>query len=696
MISKMVNLFSSTSTDFSTNGIGSLKDAILCKVTEGCNSEYELEMEYPINGQYYSEILLRRIIFTKPNPYSEPQPFRIYGISKPINGIVTVNASHISYDLSGYPLSPFEATSINTAFANVKSSSAIECPFTFYTNKNTTGNIKISKPTSIRSVLGNEIINTYGGEYEFDNFIVKLHDKRGQNRGMSIRYGKNLIDLKQEENCASVYTGVYPYWYSDSKGLIQLDSKIINAPGTYNFTKIYPLDLSQNWQDPPTQEQLLNDANLFMITNNIGVPKVSIDVSFVQIGQTEEYKNIAVLETIKLCDQVTVEFIELGVMGLAKCIKTVYNVLETKYDSIVLGDAVSTLASSISDNIKNTNKKIEETKVNFGMEVDTIKIGLADINDAMINKANIKELEAGIARIGIIEADIAGIDNIFAGNITADMMKARTITAGSSVIDDAAIGSAQILDLDIAKLKSGTIDTSKINLASPDGRMTMQNNSILAYDYINNDPLQPYLRTQMGRLWNVVDSELVPRKDTLDNYVYGFEVRDDDGQTVMIDGQGVHNAGITDGAVDNAKVSPNANIDGAKLDVESVITEINNGDSHINGSRVVLTDKTLDVEINDIKINVTYKVDIISTNGNIFKGESYSTTLLARVYHGSVDVTDTIEDNRFRWTRISNDSASDNLWNTSHYGGTKQISVTKEDILSRATFQCVILDTNLN
>ena len=86
MVDNMIRLFESTDTDFSTNGLGTLPDAISCIVTEKRNSEYELEMEYPITGQNYDLIEFRRLIFARPNPYSKPQPFRIYAISKPING----------------------------------------------------------------------------------------------------------------------------------------------------------------------------------------------------------------------------------------------------------------------------------------------------------------------------------------------------------------------------------------------------------------------------------------------------------------------------------------------------------------------------------------------------------------------------------------------------------------------------------
>lgn len=360
MVDTMITLYESTEKTFATNGLGTLSDAVSCEVTEERNGEFELEMEYPITGIRYKELELRRIILVKPNPYSDRQPFRIYSITKPINGIVTVNAEHISYDMSGLPVSPFVADTIQNAFINMKAASAVDCPFSFSTDKTTVANMTVLKPYSMRSLLGGvdgSILDVYGGEYEFDKYDVKLWNKRGSDRGVTIRYGKNLTDLKQEENCSKVYTGVYPFWYSEQDGLVQLDEKIVKASGTYNFTRIYPLDLSQEWQDMPTQDKLRTRANSYMKANDIGVPAVSLTVSFIQLAQSTEYEKYALLEDVHLCDTVQVEFPELNVSATAKCIKTVYDAISDKYISIELGESRTNLASTIS----NQNQAISDT-----------------------------------------------------------------------------------------------------------------------------------------------------------------------------------------------------------------------------------------------------------------------------------------------------------------------------------------------
>lgn len=387
MVDSLILLFDQNEEAFTSNGLGALPDATSCIVTEERNGEYEVEMEYPLTGRHFHDIQKRRILCVKPNPYDDLQPFRIYSITKPINGIVTVHAAHLSYDTSGsiVKLFPADAGSASAAMSYLKNFSVPSTPFTFFTNVGKTGTMSVPKPSSIRSLLGGSdgsILDTFGGEYLFDKWNISLLESRGANRGVTIRYGKNMTDLEQEENDTDFYTGVYPFWYSESEdgGLVTLSTNngIVNAPGTYDFVKIMPLDLSsENFSkettdsegytttiEKPTEAELLAAAQKYIADNKIGIPKVSLDVSFVMLAQSEEYKDFARLETVKLCDTVTVEFEKLGVKTTAKCIKTVYNVLTDKYDSIELGEPKSSLAETVS----NQGTLIEEASDKSYME----------------------------------------------------------------------------------------------------------------------------------------------------------------------------------------------------------------------------------------------------------------------------------------------------------------------------------------
>lgn len=344
-------LFPPNETDFSTQGLGALSAAISCVVTEERNGQYELELVYPMIGVHYGEITDRCIIWAIPSPYRNPQPFRIYRHSKPMNGKVTFYAQHISYDLSGIPLNPCSAGSAAAAMVALETQVAVPSKFRYWTDKSTQAEFSNSVPSTSRSVLGGKqgsILDVYGGEYEWDVFTVKLYNERGRDNGVVIRYGKNLTDLEQEKNISNVSTGIYPYW-TDSEGgdLVVCDPPIVNAPGTYDFTRVVPVDFSGDFDDKPTPEQLKARADTYVTANKIGVPKVSITASFAQLDQTDEYSDLRLLEKVDLCDTATVQFSALGVDAKAKVILIETDVLLERYKNVKLGDAKGSLTETI-------------------------------------------------------------------------------------------------------------------------------------------------------------------------------------------------------------------------------------------------------------------------------------------------------------------------------------------------------------
>ena len=343
-------LFAPTATEFTTNGLGKLSDAASCIVKEERNGAFELTLKYPVEGIHYSEIRQRSIICAKPNPVDEPQPFRVYRISKPINGLVTVYAYHISYDLTGIPVSPYTAASVQAALAGFTTYAVVANPFTFWSDMTNSGDFAVKSPTSVRSLMGGgvggSILDVYGGEYKYDKYTVRLYQQRGVNRGVTIRYGKNLTDLKQDENCSEVYTGVYAY-YSDGESLVETSPKVTPAPGTYDYTRVLPLDLTAEFKQAPSAADLKTAAEEYIATHKIGVPRVSLNVSFVQLEQTQEYKDLALLERVELCDTVTVIFERLGVNATAQVTATLYNVLIDAYDSVTIGDIRTNVAMTI-------------------------------------------------------------------------------------------------------------------------------------------------------------------------------------------------------------------------------------------------------------------------------------------------------------------------------------------------------------
>jgi phage minor structural protein len=364
-------LYSATENDFDHNGLGILGDCVSCEVTEEANGIFELVMQYPMDGIHFEDIVDRAIIKAKADNFRNPQLFRVYATSKPMSGVVTVLAEHISYDLSGIPVSPFSAESVSTAFNGLKNNAVIDCPFDFWTDKGTSGSFSVKTPASIRSRLGGaagSILDVYGGEYEFDNYTVKLYNNRGMNRGVSIRYGKNMTDIQQEQNCASIATGIYPYWnggIDQESVLVELPEKIVNGPGSYNFVKIRTVDFTESFETQPTVDQLRAKAESYVQNNNIGVPRVSLTVSFAQLEQSEEYKRLKLLERVSLFDTVNVEFPALGVSATAKAVKVVYDVLLGHVKSVSLGS----VRANVADTIAKQQQEIKDTPSKSFMEI---------------------------------------------------------------------------------------------------------------------------------------------------------------------------------------------------------------------------------------------------------------------------------------------------------------------------------------
>ena len=454
-------LYESTEMDFNSNGLGSLPDAISCKVTEERNGCYELEMEYPVGGLHYDLIENNRIIYAKPNETSDPQPFDVKEITPSMNKMTaTIYAQHVRYRMNGIPVSPFSSQGINDALAGLKQNSLIKHPFTFYTDiVNGSSKFNVGLPGTLGSLLGGtkgSILDTFSGsagcEYEFDRFNVKLHAHRGTDSGVSIRYAKNLTGCKMESSIESVYTGVLAYWQKKEEGkeeLLSSDIQYITNHTSYPREYIYMLDCSSDFEDTPTVEQLNAKALNYAVNNRIGEPSVNVDVSFIPLWGTEEYKAIAPLERVCLCDTVTVRFDLLGVNVKAIVNKTVYDVLSEKYESISIGSAKSKLGETIKQEVHNQAEAVKKDTISavqgsIDSAVDKIRGGTnghvilstnanGETNEVFAYEGNSLETAAKVLRLNY--EGIAGTDNGINGNynvaITTDgHVNASMVTFG--------------------------------------------------------------------------------------------------------------------------------------------------------------------------------------------------------------------------------------------------------------------------
>lgn len=349
-------LYEGTETAFTSNGLGRLADAISCKVVEERNATYELEMTYPLTGIHFSDLKEGRIILAQPHDGGLTEPFEIYRIEKPLNGICTIRAEHISYRLCNIVEMPFTAGSIQEVFSSIPSHSASSNPFNFTTDKVSSADYTLSVPMSVRGMLGGEsgsILDVYGkGDYEFSRWDVILHQNRGSDNGVTLRYGKNITDLKNVIDMTNVYTGIVPYW-TNGEQTVTLTEKVVLSThvSDYPFQIIKPVDFSGDYEEAPTESQLRAKAQNY-VTNNEGWKlKNNITVSFVALWNTEEYKYIAALERVQMCDVVHVKYEPLGIDFTTKVVRTDYDVLQERYNAITLGDTYYTLNSYFDEEI---------------------------------------------------------------------------------------------------------------------------------------------------------------------------------------------------------------------------------------------------------------------------------------------------------------------------------------------------------
>ena len=447
----MAILYKANETNFTHLGLGMLHDAIQIFVTEERNGVFELEMKYPVSGDQFADLKLDRLIKADAGHSLKNQRFKIIRITKPLNGIVTVYAEHVSMLTRDLPLPPSVSYSGDaTSALNTWKNSIIGIdpnPFTVFSDISLpgTGSWSIKDVKNSRDALGDvegSLLDTYGGEYLFDNYDIKLYANRGKQSGALIAYGRNLTDLEQEENIADTYTSIYPYavMNDDNQNEIiltlpeyYLDSEYVS---NYARRKILTVDFSGN--DVTTVEQLRAKAEAYIINNRIGVPKVNLKIKYVDLAKTLDYEATQAIEEVNVCDWVTIYFEEYGIKTNEKIIKTVWDDLLQQYDSIEVGEARASLAQSINTTV---DGKLETVAVNLNtirLAADgktKIYTGVAEPVASNINDLWYKPVESGAVEMyrwdGIIWALQKTSADALAGTVDFETVQAINIDANA-------------------------------------------------------------------------------------------------------------------------------------------------------------------------------------------------------------------------------------------------------------------------
>ena len=346
-------LFEKDETVFVSNGLGRLQDCISCTVTEERNGIFECDFEYPVDGRDFNLIQCGRIIGVTHDDSGLIQPFDIVSYTKPISGIVSFHAVHISYRQSGMVATGTNINSLADAFTMLEDAEP-ENPFTYEADFTSTAYMASADgvPRSVRQYLGGiegSILDAYGGEYEFDKFNVILHQHRGQMRDFAIRYGVNMLDFKDDTDFSETYTSAIPYWKGNDNGTdaIVIGDRVNMVDTSYNGRTICAaLDLSDKFENKPTKVQLQTMAQSLMNSRQTNLPHTNISANFVRL-QDLGYQDLDSLLKCRLCDTITVIFPGYNMSGSFQIVKVVWDALTDKYDSMELGALSTSLADAL-------------------------------------------------------------------------------------------------------------------------------------------------------------------------------------------------------------------------------------------------------------------------------------------------------------------------------------------------------------
>ena len=356
-------LFDKNETAFTGTGIARLVDTISCVVTEERNGIYECDFEYSTDGANYELIQVGRIIGVTHDETGQIQPFDIVSYTKPIDKVVTFHCVHISYRMSYMSVrSTVARNSLADVFSHITTYAQPTCLFTFWTDKTSTGYCAAlgRVPHTVRQILGGiegSILDTYGGEYEWDMWQVKLWASRGQFRDFTIRYGVNMLDYNEELDSSGCYSACRPYW-TDGKNTVVGDKQVYGGITPSGREQCIPLDVSDKFESQPTQAQVEAQAVAIMNAQTPTIPAQTIEVSFVRLQDMGEFADYQNLLQCRLCDTINVIFPDFNSSGTFKIVKTVWNVLTSKYESMELGQLSVSLSEALG--ISNTLEKMSD------------------------------------------------------------------------------------------------------------------------------------------------------------------------------------------------------------------------------------------------------------------------------------------------------------------------------------------------
>lgn len=411
-------LYNANETAFETYGLGEI-DATKAQVTRERNGNYTLYIEYPASGPLAGTFKNDMRIKSDAGLRTKNQTFFISRILKDSTGILKVYAKHISHltekmairnntNVSGTAQAALAIWALN-ALGGIRFDTWSDIDLTSKTSWN------IADFKTARDALGGvagSILDVWGGEYEFDNTVIRLHKQLGRKSPIVLEYGRNILRAEDDQDIDGAYTSVYPYatYTPESQGTgeggatsqqitVELPEKYVDGPyiGLYNERRVLIVDFSSNFKDKevPTIDKLRRLAKEYAINNRLGLPKINTKIEYVDLSKTLDYKLTQILEEAELCDIVPVYYPQIGLTSEdAKLTTIVYDVLLEQNDSVEVGVIGDGFKSSMTSNLSG---KIDDLANNQQRLVNTLPDYLlnAQGNKVWYNRPDNKEHKVG-------------------------------------------------------------------------------------------------------------------------------------------------------------------------------------------------------------------------------------------------------------------------------------------------------------
>lgn len=345
-------IFPGSATDFSTLGIGAIPEALSCIVDEVRNQSNVLTLEAPLDAISRTELVEGNLILADTNERLRRQPYEIVHTEESLaDGRIIVSAQHVAYRLRYSVVKQISATTVAAVFTAFKTAASMieENDFSFETDIATSHSVEYEYKSVWDILHGTEgsLIDTFGGFIEMDGFKIKLLQRRGQDNGVVVPYGKNLVTIERSIDSGDLVNGIFPIYSSGGEIVVTGNGVQYSTNASrYSYKRTEVVDYAERFGDTvPTAAQL--DSAAAAEVANQGLPQATIAGEFIPLRSTLDYKDFGALESVAMDDLIRFYVPRMGIDISTRVVATHWNVLQDRYNSVEVGDVRQTIRQAI-------------------------------------------------------------------------------------------------------------------------------------------------------------------------------------------------------------------------------------------------------------------------------------------------------------------------------------------------------------